>query len=154
MAREGNPTTPFPVAMNRVASDRLPKRSYTTPEPIRLTGMTRWAKIGPFPPALHDPTADTGKPALFYTTAQTVKALIVREMRRAGFTLRQVQQVTRNLKEHGLRLAESEAYRFTDGYSVSYALSNDEVGDISKHRRQMLLLLPIHEQQAKQREVA
>jgi DNA-binding transcriptional MerR regulator len=126
---------------------------------MRLSGMTRkqigyWGKIGLVTPTLHDATAATGKPALFYTAAQVVTALIVCELRRAGFTLRQVQQVARNLEEHGLRLDESEAYLLTDGYSVYYALSDDEVVDVLKHRRQMLLLVPIHEQVAKLREVA
>ena len=69
-------------------------------------------------------------------------------------TLGQVQQIARNLEEHGLRLDASEAYLLTDGYSVYYALSDDEVVDVLKHRRQMLLLVPIHEQVAKLREVA
>lgn len=159
MASEGNPVTPSPVAGNHAARDRLAKSLYTAPELMRLTGMTRkqvgyWAKIGLVSPALHDPMAGTGKPAHFYTAAQVVKALIVCELRRAGFTLRQVQQVARNLEQHGLRLDGSEAYLLTDGYSVYYALSDDEVVDVLKHRRQMLLLVPIHEHVAKLREVA
>lgn len=159
MMRNGNPARPSRVGGNQAARDRLVKSLYTAPELMRLTGMTRkqvgyWAKIGLVAPALHDPLAGTGKPALFYSAAQVVKALIVCELRRAGFTLRQVQLVARNLEEHGLRLDKSEAYLLTDGHSVYYALSDDEVVDVLKHRRQMLLLVPIHEQVAKLREVA
>jgi hypothetical protein len=37
-------------------------------------------------------------------------------------------------------------YLLTDGYSVYYANSNNEVTDILKHHRQMLLLVPLREQ--------
>jgi DNA-binding transcriptional MerR regulator len=159
MSRNGESTFPSAIVGSRPVRDRLVKPLYTAPELMRLTGMTRkqvgyWAKIGLMAPALHDPSAGTGKPALFYTASQAVKALIVCELRRAGFSLRQVQQVTRNLEELDIRFDESEAYLLTDGYSVYYALSDDEVVDVLMHRRQMLLLVPIHEQVAKLREAA
>lgn len=159
MAKVGNAATPIPVARSQSARGHLIKSLYTAPELMRVTGMTRkqvgyWARIGLVVPAFRNPTAGTGKPAMFYNAAQALKALIVCELRRAGFTLRQVQLVAENLEEHGLQLDESEAYLLTDGYSVYYALSDDEVVDVLKHRRQMLLLVPIHEQVAKLREVA
>ncbi len=79
------------------------KRLYTAPELMRLTGMTRkqvtyWAKIGLIKPTLRDPNADNGQPALFYSSTEVIKALIVCELRRSGFSPRQVQQVARNLQ--------------------------------------------------------
>ncbi len=147
------------VAGSRPALGALDKRLYTVPELMRLTGMTRkqvgyWAKIGLVEPTARDPNAGTGRPASFYSAADVVKALIVCELRRDGFSLRQVQQVARNLQEHGVDLHDSEAYLLTDGYSVYYAFSESEVVDIHKNHRQMLLLVPIHEQVAKLREVA
>jgi DNA-binding transcriptional MerR regulator len=152
-------TTPTWVTGSIPALDRLVKPLYTAPELMRLTGMTRkqvgyWAKIGLISPAFHDPMAGTGKPALFYMAVEVVKALVVCELRRAGFTPRQVRQVARNLEERGIRLDRSETYLLTDGYSVYFALSDDEVVDVLKHHRQMLLLVPIHEQVAKLQEVA
>lgn len=51
-------------------------------------------------------------------------------------------------------MQESELYLLTDGYSVYYAVSDDQVVDVLKHRRQMLLLIPVHEQVAKLRAAA
>ncbi len=135
------------------------KRLYTAPELMRLTGMTRkqvtyWAKIGLIKPTLRDPNADNGQPALFYSSTEVIKALIVCELRRSGFSPRQVQQVARNLQEQGIQLYESEAYLLTDGYSVYYAFSDGEVVDVLRHHHQMLLLIPIHEQVAKLQEAA
>ncbi len=135
------------------------KRLYTAPELMRLTGMTRkqvtyWARIGLIQPTLRDPNADNGQPALFYSSTEVIKALIVCELRRSGFSPRQVQQVARNLQEQGIQLYESEAYLLTEGYSVYYAFSDGEVVDVLKHHHQMLLLVPIHEQVAKLQEAA
>ncbi len=44
--------------------------------------------------------------ALFYSSTEVIKALIVCELRRSGFSPRQVQQVARNLQEHGIQLYE------------------------------------------------
>lgn len=137
----------------------LVKRLYTLPELIRLTRMTRkqanyWERIGLVVPTFRDSDAPIGRPAAYYVAAEVIKALIVCELRRAGFTLRQIQQVVGRLEEHGIQLSEAETYLLTDGYSVYYADSNNQVIDILKHHRQMLLLVPIHEQVAKLREAA
>ena len=129
----------------------LQKRLYTAPELMRLTGMTRkqityWARIGLLQPKLRNPKALPGQPGLFYSAVEIIKALIICDLRRAGFTPRQVQQVARNLEKQGIRLDESQAYLLTDGYSVYYASSDNEVVDLLKHHRQLLLLVPLREQ--------
>lgn len=129
----------------------LSKRLYTVPELINLTGLTRkqvayWAQIKLLNPTLRDSRARTGRPASFYSVKEVVKALVICDIKRAGFSLRQVQQVVHNLKEHRIKLDESEDYLVTDGSSVYYANSDTEAFDILKHHRQMLLLVPIHEQ--------
>src|SRR5713226_5936478 len=123
--------TDLPKPLGAVSPDLseqeiLSKRLYTAPELMRITGMTRkqvtyWAKIGLVKPTLRDSNADHGQPALFYSSTEVIKALIVCELRRSGFSPRQVQQVARNLQEQGIQLYESEAYLLTDGYSVYYA---------------------------------
>lgn len=128
-------------------------------ELMQLTGMTRkqvdyWKQIGLVRPTLVDTQAGPGQPALFYSGTEVVKALIVCELRRRGFTPRQMQQVARNLEEHDIQLYESEAYLLTDGHSVYYAFSSTEIVDVLKYHRQLLLLLPVHEQVAKVREAA
>jgi DNA-binding transcriptional MerR regulator len=160
MASDTNlPTTLEPISQGLTKQERTTKRLYTAPELMRLTRMTRkqvtyWAQIGLITPALRTPNTNSGKPTLFYSSTEVIKALIVCELRRSGFSPRQVQQVARNLQEHGIQLYESEAYLLTDGYSVYYAFSDGEVVDVLKHRHQMMLLIPIHEQIAKLREVA
>jgi DNA-binding transcriptional MerR regulator len=137
----------------------LGKHLYTAPELMQLTGMTRkqvtyWARIGLLKPKLRNPKALPGQPGLFYSTVEIIKALIVCDLRRSGFTPRQVHQVARNLERQGMRLDESKAYLLTDGYSVYYASNDNEVIDLLKHHRQMLLLVPLREQFEKLKKAA
>ena len=137
----------------------LDKRLYTLPDLLRLTGLTRrqvtyWAQTGLLAPTMRDVQAIKGKPGYFYSSRDVVKALIVCELRRAGFSPRQVQQVVRNLKDDGIRLNDTELFLLTDGYSVYYATSNNEVVDVLKHHRQMLFLVTIHDQVEKLRRAA
>lgn len=145
-----------PASLRR---NSLSKRLYTVSELTRLTGITRkqvayWAQIKLLNPTLRDARARTGRPASFYSAAEVVKALVICDIKRAGFSLRQVQQVAHNLEEHGIKLDKSEDYLVTDGISVYYADSDTEAFDILKHHRQMLLLVPIHEQVEKLRRAA
>lgn len=147
---------PTSVVNSTALTERLVRRLYTVSELMRLTGLTRkqviyWARIGLVAPTLREPNTPPGQPASFYTATDVVKALIACDLRRRGFTLRQVQQVARNLREHDIQLDKSESYLLTDGYSVYYAFSDGEVVDVLKHQRQMLLV-PIHEQVAKLQE--
>jgi DNA-binding transcriptional MerR regulator len=127
------------------------KRLYTVPEVMKLTRLSRkqveyWAEIGLLIPTLRDTSAVGSQPASFYSMEAVVKALIMCDLRSRGFTLRQVQQVACNLEAQGLRLDDPDMYLLTDGYSVYYANSNNEVTDILKHHRQMLLLVTVREQ--------
>ncbi len=140
-------------------SANLNKRHYTVPELLALTGISRkqvdyWAKIKLLNPLMRDTKAIVGCPASFYSAAEVVKAMIIADLKRAGFSLRQIQQVARNIEEHGIRLDKPENYLLTDGYSVYFAGSDNEVIDLLKHHRQMLLLIPVHEQIEKLQRVA
>lgn len=139
--------------------ERLANRLYTVRDIIRLTGMTRrqvmhLSDIGLVEPTLRDPEAKTGRPVYFYSAVEVLKALVVTELRKTNLSPSEVQQVARNLREHGVQLFESAAYLLTDGYSVYYAFSETDVVDIHKNHRQRLLLVPIHEQVTKLEEVA
>ncbi len=151
--------SPTAISSSGPSKEGITQRFYTVPELMRITGMTRkqvtyWAQIGLVVPTFRDPQAATGCPASFYVGTEVIKALIVCELRRAGFSPRQVQQVAQNLQERGIQLYNAETYLLTDGYSVYYAGSDNEVVDILKHHRQLLLLVPIHEHVAKLREAA
>ncbi len=135
------------------------KRLYTVPELIKLTGLSRkqvdyWATIGLLSPTMRNTTALGSQPASFYSAEAVVKALIMCDLRSRGFTPRQVQQVARNLETQGLRLDDPDMYLLTDGYSVYYANDHNEVTDILKHHRQMLLLVAIPDQIEKLKAVA
>lgn len=137
----------------------LTKRMYTVPELLGLTGLTRkqvtyWDQTGLLPPTVKDPGARTGSPASFYSAADVVKALVFCDLRNAGFKPRQIQQVAKNLREHRIRLDVAANYLLTDGYSVYYAYSDTEAFDILRHHRQMMMLVPIHEQVEKLRNAA
>ncbi len=159
--RSNHQTAKNSSGLRRVPSrlSDLKKRQYTVPELIGLTGISRkqvdyWAKTHLLSPLMRDMKAAVGRPASFYTASEVVKAMIIADLKRAGFSLRQIQQVARNLEEHGISLAKAENYLLTDGFSVYYASSDNEAIDILKHHRQMLLLIPIHEQVEKLRKAA
>jgi DNA-binding transcriptional MerR regulator len=156
---EGSERGLVPIAASSTTPSDLAKRLYTAPELMRLAGMTRkqvsyWARIGLVSPSFQDPQAVGGRPSLFYSATEVVKAMIICELRRRGFTLRQVQEVAKNLRESDIDLYDSQAYLLTDGYSVYYAFDDGEVVDVLKNHRQLLLLVPIHEHVERLRRVA
>jgi len=134
--------------------NNLSSRLYTIAELMRLTGITRkqvayWEGIGLVVPTLRNARATRGKPSIYYSASQILKALVICELLQFGLSLQQVQQLAHNLQEFDLDLYESEAYLLTDGYSIYYAYSDGQVVDVHKHQRQMLLLVPLHEKVAK-----
>src|SRR5262249_5146593 len=139
------------IRHSRPSKQSADKRLYTAPEVMKLTGLSRkqveyWAAIGLLIPTLRDTSAAGSQPASFYSIEAVVKELIMCDLRRRGFTHRQVQQVDGNLEAQGVRLDDPDMYLLTDVYSVYYANSNNEVTDSLKHHRQMLLLVPLREQ--------
>lgn len=134
------------------------KQSFTVPELIRLTSMSRkqvnyWAKIGLLVPTMRNTERVAGKAASFYSRQDVLRALVIQEMRRRGISTQQVQKVIRNLEKEGLRLDESSKYLLTDGYSVYYAKSDTELIDMLKHNQQ-LVFVSIYEQVEKLRKAA
>jgi DNA-binding transcriptional MerR regulator len=144
------------VRRSLLSKQRTGKSLYTVPEVMKITGLSRkqveyWAAIDLLRPTLRDSSATGSQPASFYSAEAVVKALVMCDLRSRGFTPRQVKQVADNLEAQGLRLDGPNMYLLTDGYSVYYANSNNEVTDILKHHRQMLLLVPLREQVEKLR---
>lgn len=127
---------------------------YTISDLMQIANLSRkqvvyWAQIGLIRPTFRKRGAKTGEVSWFYSRVEVIKALIVSELRRRGFSPRQVSQVAQNLNEAGLELSDTELYLLTDGFSVYYAANNDEIVDVLRNHRQLLLLIPIHEQVAK-----
>lgn len=134
------------------------RRYYTVPDLMKLAGVSRkqvehWAKTKLLIPTFRDSKARGCKPASFYSEAEAVMALIISDMKQRGFSLQQIRKVANNLSKDGLRLDEPSIYLVTDGYSIYYANSDNEVVDILKHHRQMSLI-PIREQVEKLKNAA
>jgi len=132
----------------------LDKRLYTIPEITRLAQTSRrqveyWTKVGLLIPLTKDSNSTTGHPISFYSVREVIKAIIASELRRSGFSLKQVQQVIHNLGHGDIDITRAETYLLTDGYSVYYAFTDSEVVDVMKNSRQMLLLIPVHEHLAR-----
>lgn len=121
------------------------RRYYTVPDLMKLAGVSRkqvehWAKTGLLIPTFKDSTARGCKPGSFYSEAEAVMALIISDMKQRGFSLQQTRKVASNLLNDGFRLDEPSIYLVTDGYSIYYANTDNEVVDILKHHRQMSLI--------------
>ena len=130
----------------------LPARTYTVAELMQITKMTRqqvsyWAKLGIVVPSIskHAETAGHGYRSLYGVT-DVIEGLIVSELRRSGFSLQAIRKAVDRLKAEGIELYESAPFLLTDGRSVYYAYSSQEVVDLLRAHRQQLLLLSLEEQ--------
>lgn len=146
----GVPSLEQAVSVGKSLSDRL----YTIPELMRLSGLTRkkvvyWERIGLVSPSMRSLRISRRQPCVFYSSSEVLKALVICELLRLRLSLKQVQQLARNLSELDVDLYGPETYLLTDGYSIYYASSDGQVVDVHRHHRQMLLLVPLHEQVAK-----
>ena len=126
------------------------ERVYSVPQLMRITGMTprqvrHWSKIRLVVPCFRNAKARGSQPVSFYSAKDVVRALIIREMTKRGFSLAQVRSVELYLEQKGLRFNESAKYLITDGSTAYYAKDAKEVIDILKHQNQMLLI-PVWEQ--------
>jgi DNA-binding transcriptional MerR regulator len=87
---------------------------------------------------------------LFFPVRDVLKALIIADIRAAGFSFQQVRKLAENLEELGVELDE-RAFLLTDGDSIQVADSNEQVVDVLRHKRQMYLLVSLEDQVAKLR---
>ena len=135
------------------------KRYYTIPELTKITNLSRrqidyWAAMKLIAPSLRNPRVrGGGKPASFYSTSEALKVLIFSDVKARGFSLRQIRQLQRNFATNDVRLDEAGTYLLTDGVTILYAKNDNEVVDILKSNRQMLLV-PIQEQIERLKRVA
>lgn len=154
-----NKRGPLIVIRKALGSRGLKKRYYTIPELTKLTGLTRrqvdyWATMKLITPSLRDPRVrGGGKPASFYSTSEALKVLIFSDVKSRGFSLLQIRQLQRNFASNDVRLDEAGTYLLTDGVTIFYARNDNEVIDILKSNRQMLLV-PIQEQIERLKSVA
>lgn len=151
--------TRSPIAViARHLSGHGKKFYYTIPELAKITGLSRrqldyWAAKKLITPSLKNPGVRGGKPASFYTTSEALKILIFSDVKQRGFSLLQIRQLQRNFATNDVRLDEAGTYLLTDGVTIFYANSDNEVVDLLKHNRQMLLV-PIHDQMERLKRVA
>jgi DNA-binding transcriptional MerR regulator len=143
-----------PLTHNRKLRTRfiLPARTYTVADLMQVTGMTRqqvsyWAKLAIVLPSIsqQSETSGSGYKSL-YAVTDVIEGLIVAELRRSGFSLQAIRKVVQRLKREGIDLYESAPFLLTDGRSVYYAYSDQEVVDLLRAHRQQLLLVSIEEQ--------
>jgi len=156
---EATPAALSPLESAITVVKPLSERLYTVAELMRLSELTRkqinyWEQIGLVTPALRTPRISRAKPCVFYSASEVLKALVICDLLQQRLSLQQVQQLACNLRELDVDLYDKETYLLTDGYSLYYAFSDGQVVDVHKHHRQMLLLVPIHEQVAKLLEAA
>jgi len=135
------------------------KKYYTIPELTKLTGLSRrqidyWTSVNLIEPSLRNHAQrGGGKPASFYSTLEALKILIFSDVKQRGFSLTQIRQLNRNIAVNRVKLDQAGAYLLTDGVTILYANSNNEVIDILKNNRQMLLV-PIRAQVERLKQVA
>ena len=130
----------------------LPARTYTVAELMQISGMTRqqvsyWSKLNIVVPSISQQSESMG-PGFksLYAVTDVIEGLIVSELRRSGFSLQAIRKVVSRLKSERIELYESAPFLLTDGRSVYYAYSDQEVVDLLRAHRQQLLLLSIEEQ--------
>jgi DNA-binding transcriptional MerR regulator len=146
------------LAKSVIGIGDLKNRRYTVRELRRITGISpkqviHWSRIRLLVPSWRDPQARGGRPAVFYSAKDVLKALIICEMKQKGLAPSEVLEAAQNLERLGIRLDESARYLLTDGFSVYYAETDSKVVDILRNNNQMLLI-PIHEQVQKLTKVA
>jgi DNA-binding transcriptional MerR regulator len=135
------------------------KSRYAPEEVMRLADMTRsqlvnLSKVGLVAPRWRTYSkAGPGRRPIFYSPEDVLRVLIIGDMRKAKFSLQQVRKVIRNLEELGQAI-DAHSYLLTDGHSVQVLNSNDEVIDIFRHKRQLLLLVSIEDQIRKLKKIA
>lgn len=137
----------------------LDKSRYTLEDVMRLADMTRsqvvnLSKVGLVAPRWRTYSkAGPGRRPIYYSPEEVLRVLIISDMRQAKFSLQQVRKVIRNLEELGQAIDE-HSYLLTDGRSVQVLNSSDEVIDIFRHKRQLLLLVSIEDQIRKLKKIA
>lgn len=135
------------------------KSRYTIEEVMRMADMTRaqvvnLSKVGLVAPRWRTYSkAGPGRRPVYYSPEDVLRVLIISDMRQAKFSLQQVRKVIRNLEELGQAI-DAHSYLLTDGRSVQVLNSRDEVIDIFRHKRQMLLLVSIEDQVKKIEKIA
>lgn len=135
------------------------KSKYTLEEVMRLADMTRsqvvnLSRVGLVVPRWRTYSkAGPGRRPVFYSPEDVLRVLIIGDMRQAKFSLQQVRKVIRNLEELGQAI-DAHSYLLTDGHSVQVLNGSDEVIDILRHTRQMLLLVSIEDQVKKIKKIA
>jgi DNA-binding transcriptional MerR regulator len=131
---------------------RLSGKNYcTVQELVLMTGMTRAKIMNLETVGLVIPTyrtfsdTRTQRPAVFYSTEEILKALIISDLKDAGFSLQKIRRAINNLQDSGLRFS-STTHLLTNGRSIQAAIDDKQVIDILRNNRQLFLLVSVEDQ--------
>jgi len=128
----------------------LKKNSYTIPQIVRVTGVSRrnvlhWTKVRLLRTCLTVTNTSGSRAIAYYSADNVFKAMIIFEMRKRGLSLKQVRRVETHLRrKEKCTLIESAKYLVTDGRTACYRESATTVIDLLKSKNQMLLI-PVFE---------
>jgi hypothetical protein len=131
-------------------SSQYLQRMYSIPELIQITGMTRrqvsyWSQIGLIIPSFRNNSAKNGELSVFFSATEVVKALVVCELRRSGFSPKRVGRIADSFYAQRFEIVKNEVYLLTDGQSLYYAHSDTEVVNVLRSCRKMFVLIPLQE---------
>jgi len=94
---------------------------------------------------LKTPRQRIGAPARFYPRTEVLKATILSEIRRTGGMPKDVQHVARRLSTPARIVEAARSYLLTDGESVYFARSSDEVITMHKQAGCKLWLIDVRD---------
>ena len=123
----------------------LRKRRYTVADLMYVTGNSArqiryWEQERLLKPCFRDRSRRGNQHAAFYSSNDVVKAVVITDLLKRGFKVRNIKKLATHLNHRGLRLEECVKYLLTDGTSVYFEETPQRIVDVLKANNQMLLI--------------